>query len=77
MKDKVVSATEFRARCLALIDEVDKYGITVTVTKRGKPAGLLEPINRRRKRLTRESNSNANDQRYRVQSELFSSPQSG
>jgi prevent-host-death family protein len=46
MKNRIVTATEFRSKCLALIDEVDRYGITVTVTKRGKPAGLLEPIKR-------------------------------
>jgi len=36
MKDRVVSATEFKAKCLALLDEVADSGGTITVTKRGR-----------------------------------------
>jgi hypothetical protein len=34
MKSLVVSATEFKAKCLALLDEVDQRGAAITVTKR-------------------------------------------
>lgn len=33
---KVVSASEFKAKCLKLIDEMQKDGEPVTVTKRGR-----------------------------------------
>jgi prevent-host-death family protein len=43
MKTKVVSATEFKAKCLAILDEVDDKGGTVTITKRGRPVAVLGP----------------------------------
>lgn len=41
MKNRTVTATEFKAKCLAMLDEVDKQGSTVTVTKRGKAVAVL------------------------------------
>lgn len=44
---KTVSATEFKAKCLAILDEVNRTGEPVTVLKRGKPvAQLLPPVPR-------------------------------
>ncbi len=43
MKNRVVSATEFKAKCLALLDEVEETGHTITVTKRGKPVATVGP----------------------------------
>jgi hypothetical protein len=37
MRDKEISATEFKAKCLTILDEV-ATGMSVVVTKRGKPA---------------------------------------
>ena len=37
MKARHVSATEFKAKCLAFLDEVQEQGATMTVAKRGKP----------------------------------------
>jgi prevent-host-death family protein len=34
--DRKISAVAFKARCLALIDEVAKSGEPITITKRGK-----------------------------------------
>jgi prevent-host-death family protein len=48
MKSRVVSATEFKAKCLTLLDEIDKHGGTITVTKRGRPVAVLGPARRRR-----------------------------
>jgi prevent-host-death family protein len=48
MKSRVVSATEFKAKCLALLDEIDRQGGTVTVTKRGRPMAMVGPVRRRR-----------------------------
>jgi prevent-host-death family protein len=41
--NRVVSATEFKAKCLALLDEVEKSGGTITVTKRGRPVATVVP----------------------------------
>jgi prevent-host-death family protein len=40
---RIVSASEFKAKCLAILDEVQATGEPVTVTKRGKPVAQLGP----------------------------------
>lgn len=39
-----ISASQFKARCLALLDEVAATGETLVVTKRGKPVARVAPI---------------------------------
>ena len=39
-----ITATEFKAKCLKLMDEVAKTHEPVIVTKRGKPIAKLVPI---------------------------------
>ena len=39
-----VKAADFKARCLALMDEVARSGQTVVITKRGKPVAELRPL---------------------------------
>jgi prevent-host-death family protein len=40
-----IRATEFKAKCLAILDEVERTGEPVTILKRGRPvARLLPPI---------------------------------
>ena len=39
-----ISATEFKAKCLQLIDTVSQTGESVQITKRGKPMVWLTPI---------------------------------
>ena len=46
MKHRTVTATEFKAKCLALLDEVDQHGGTITVTKRGRPVADIKPSSR-------------------------------
>ncbi len=41
MKHQIVSATEFKAKCLALLNQVAEEGGTVTVTKRGRPLATV------------------------------------
>jgi prevent-host-death family protein len=41
MKNRVIGATEFKAKCLALLDEVEEQGGTITVTKRGRPVATV------------------------------------
>lgn len=43
MASHVVSVTEFKAKCLALLDDVSTTGDTITVTKRGKPLATVSP----------------------------------
>jgi prevent-host-death family protein len=40
---RTISATQFKARCLALLDEVALTGETITVTKHGKPVARVGP----------------------------------
>ena len=49
MGSHTVTATEFKAKCLALMEEVAKTGGTITVTKRGQPMASLTPVLKKRK----------------------------
>ena len=40
---KSLSSTEFKAKCLAILDEVARTGEPVTILKRGKPVAQLVP----------------------------------
>lgn len=40
---KEITATQFKARCLRLLDEVAETGETLVVTKRGRPVVRVEP----------------------------------
>ena len=41
---KTIPAGEFKARCLALLDEVAETGKQLVVTKRGKPVARVVPV---------------------------------
>jgi prevent-host-death family protein len=41
---KIVGAAEFKSKCLSILDEVQATGEAVTVTKRGKPVAVLNPV---------------------------------
>ena len=43
MNHRLVSSTEFKAKCLALLDEVGEHCATITVTKRGRPIATIKP----------------------------------
>lgn len=38
-----IRASEFKAKCLALMDQVARTGETILVTKNGKPVAELRP----------------------------------
>jgi prevent-host-death family protein len=40
---KTVSASEFKAKCLAILDEVAESGEIVTILKHGEPVAQLVP----------------------------------
>jgi len=48
---KEVSAGEFKARCLALMDEVRDSGGEYVITKRGEPVAKLVPVRMERRPL--------------------------
>lgn len=41
---KRMAASEFKAKCLALLDEVAETGMPLIITKRGKPLVKLVPF---------------------------------
>lgn len=42
--DMEIKASEFKARCLRLLDDVARTKRTIVVTKRGKPVAKLVPM---------------------------------
>ena len=38
-----MSATEFKAKCLAFLDELEQRGEPITITRRGLPVAVLGP----------------------------------
>ena len=36
-----VSVTEFTAKCSAYLDEVERHGRSITITRRGRPVAVL------------------------------------
>src|SRR5882672_10038595 len=46
MKNRIVSATEIKAKCLACLDEIEQRGGPITITRRGRPVAVLGPATR-------------------------------
>jgi prevent-host-death family protein len=51
MSTRTIKASEFKAKCLKLMDEVNASGETLTVTKNGKPVVEVRPAVRKRRTL--------------------------
>ncbi|MFO1050073.1 MAG: type II toxin-antitoxin system prevent-host-death family antitoxin [Geminicoccaceae bacterium] len=49
MNRRVVKASELKAKCLKLMDEINATGETITVTKNGRPVAELRPAGRARR----------------------------
>jgi prevent-host-death family protein len=45
---ETISAAEFKAKCLDLMDTVAATGASIVVTKRGRPVARLSPVRARR-----------------------------
>lgn len=43
MKNRVLNVTEFKANCLALLDDIGRRGGSLTITKRGRPLATVLP----------------------------------
>lgn len=55
MSEKTVSAADFKARCLALLDDVERTGTPLVVTKRGRPVARVVPAKPKKRRPLRGS----------------------
>lgn len=42
-RERRIAAGEFKAKCLALMDEVERTGEPLVITKRGRPVARLVP----------------------------------
>jgi prevent-host-death family protein len=40
---RIIKASEFKAKCLALLDEVERTGDVLIVTKKGRPVAKIIP----------------------------------
>jgi antitoxin (DNA-binding transcriptional repressor) of toxin-antitoxin stability system len=43
MNERVLSASEFKAKCLACLGEVEQFGEAITITRRGRVVAVLGP----------------------------------
>ena len=43
-RDRTIMASRFKAGCLAILDQVERMGISVTVTKHGRPIARVVPL---------------------------------
>ena len=48
MKQHIIKASEFKAKCLQLMDEVNRTGDEIVITKNGKPVSKLVAIKKPR-----------------------------
>ena len=46
-----IKASEFKAKCLGLMDEVARTGDSLVITKNGKPVAILAPYRQKRASL--------------------------
>ncbi len=44
---KPIKASEFKAKCLKLMDQVAETGETLVITKNGRPVAELRPVKKR------------------------------
>jgi len=46
---KTMGAAQFKAACLRVIDDMNRDGEPVTITKRGRPVAVLSPVTSERR----------------------------
>jgi prevent-host-death family protein len=66
----VISATEFKAKCLGILDEVEQNGESFTVTRRGQAVAVLGPA----KKCPFKSPRNSWSRRGRIAGDIISPP---
>jgi prevent-host-death family protein len=50
--DRTIMASRFKAECLAILDQVERMRISVTVTKHGRPIARVVPLDDGERRST-------------------------
>ena len=55
MKQRVMSASEFKAKCSACLGEIEQSGESITITRRGRPVAVLGPVKKTGLKSMRES----------------------
>ena len=51
MKSTSIGVSEFKAKCLRLLDQVEQEGKTLVITKRGRPVAKVVPASARKRSL--------------------------
>ena len=51
MKETVLAISEFKAKCLRLIGQVEEAGDTLVITRRGQPVAKVVPVSPPKKTL--------------------------
>lgn len=51
MSHKTIKASEFKAKCLQLMEEIKKTGGEIIITKNGEPVSKLVPVKHKPKTL--------------------------
>ena len=46
MKERKLGVSDFKARCLGLLDELDSKGEALIITKHGRPIARVTPISK-------------------------------
>lgn len=54
---RTIKASEFKAKCLELIDEVAESGEEIVITKRGRPVSRLVPYREEREKTQDSGNT--------------------
>jgi antitoxin (DNA-binding transcriptional repressor) of toxin-antitoxin stability system len=55
MSAKILSASEFKAKCLSCLTEIEQVGEPIMITRRGRPIAVLGPVNRPALKSSRDS----------------------
>jgi antitoxin (DNA-binding transcriptional repressor) of toxin-antitoxin stability system len=50
MKNRTMNVTQFKAKCLSMLNELGERGGTITITKRGQPIAEIRPAHRLRRK---------------------------
>jgi prevent-host-death family protein len=53
--NRIVNITEFKAKCLSIFDEVEAGKTSITVTRRGKVVGVVNPPAKEKYKSARDS----------------------
>lgn len=51
----MLSVSEFKAKCLAYLSEIEETGGSLTITRRGRPVAVVGPVKRKRRKSSRDS----------------------